>query len=1236
MANNKDIKRGIVLYLDGKAVENSSKAIRKEMAKVKAELDKLVIGTDEYTAKARQYQALNAALKEHKAQMMGAAAAQQNWLNKGISLFNKYSVAILGAAAAITGVAMQLSSFRKKMNEKEESQANLKALTGLDDESIAWLTRQAEELSTTMERSGLRVRQSAQEILDAYTMVGSKKPELLQDKEALNAVTIEAMRLANAAKIDLKDAVAGVTLAMNQYGAAADEASRYVNVLAAGSKYGAVGVATQTESIVKAGVACSVAKVPIEQLVGVLETLGERGIEGNRAGTQLKTFFLKLEAGAEETRPSVVGLQQALDTLRAKGMDAGEMVKMFGLESYTAAAALINSADKVKYYTEAVTGTNVATEQAAINSETAAAKMAQLRNQISETGMALAKDLAPIFSKTINLTSKFIMALPPVVTWLKQYGMQLLVVIATLLIYNTRLIIAEKVTTALRTAWVFATTQLKAFRTAMAAYHLTLTGATNAQVMMNTAVKSGNIVTNAAVIVVGLLRTAYYALTLQMTACTRSLKLVRAALAESGWGLAILAIGAVVAAIINHNQKIKEQNRLLKEAREAEKKMYEEYDNAKAKIKSLHKVASDNNASLEDRKKAIDKLKEIAPDYHGTLDKEGKLINNNTTALTKYLDKLKESILYEALKQKLIDLYKEQADAEDKAAEASKKYWDITQKNTLSGYKRTGLIARAARTLGIEAEDNARKSKEKAEKDLEDVNRKIEETEAKRAELAKKLGISDGGAPSADNGDDEPENPHTPTETDEEREKRVTAAIEAIEAEHSRKLAELKKQRMSGEIATDLEYQNKVQQLELETLNKKLGVAGLEPKKREEIQNKILDIKMSALDKIKSIEKLELESDDMKLQKLLQQNELAHNERLNDLEQALNLELITQERYNELKLLADAEYNRKKEKAMSEQAEKDLSKQRTVLQASLNLLKRSHLEDNSTEDEYKKKRSGIINDFYEQALQNQNLSQEQRRKLQQEYDQAQLEQEEEVYNKHKEHNESLLSAYQQLGEDLGSELAEFVTSTEKSLGDLAKATLDLILNTLEKIFIAAVVERQVRNFAKLGYAGLLKAAAETALITAAFETAKAAIKSFDVGGYTGQGEWNEPAGVVHRGEFVANRFAVANPDVKNILDIIDRAQRNGTVQNLTKDDIRSVGFAHGGYASHMPSSYRPASRPSREDSELAAVVRECTDTMQSVRSRFDKPIIARTYATGKYGTIEAENLVDKMNKNASR
>ena len=206
-AKDKNIRRGIELYIDGKEVKNDIRAVEAEAKKLKKEIRGMTIGSEEYIQTSKKIRQLDKILQQHRREIKAVEVQQQSLLSRGVKWFKDYSLQITGAIAALTGVAMKLNEFRRQAAEKEDAAANLKALTGLDDENIEWLTQQADKLSTTMEKSGLRVRKSTKEILEAYMLVGSAKPELLKDKQALNAVTVEAMRLAEAAKMDLKDAV---------------------------------------------------------------------------------------------------------------------------------------------------------------------------------------------------------------------------------------------------------------------------------------------------------------------------------------------------------------------------------------------------------------------------------------------------------------------------------------------------------------------------------------------------------------------------------------------------------------------------------------------------------------------------------------------------------------------------------------------------------------------------------------------------------------------------------------------------------------------------------------------------------------------------------------------------------------------------------------------------------------------------------------------------------------------
>ena len=379
---------------------------------VRKELRAAIPGTQQYTMALEQNRRVTDALIRAQTAMRVEVGCQGTIWGRASNFVNKY-IGLAGAAvAAITGVSMKLNQLRETRNKREEAKADVEALTGLDKESINWLEQQAIQLSTKMTESGVRIRQSATEILDAYKLVGSAKPELLNDKEALAEVTEQTLILASASGMSLKDAVDAVTLSLNQYGDGADQAARYANVMAAGSKYGAAAVESVTTAVRKSGVAANDAGIPIEQLVGTIETLAEKGIKDEVAGTGLKTFFNRLQKGADDTNPKIVGLEVALDNLQKKQLSVTERIKLFGEEAFSVSTVLINEADKVKYYTEAVTGTSVAMEQAATKSDTAAAKLDQAKNKMGEMGIELMEKLNPAFvsiaGSTVSWTGKLI------------------------------------------------------------------------------------------------------------------------------------------------------------------------------------------------------------------------------------------------------------------------------------------------------------------------------------------------------------------------------------------------------------------------------------------------------------------------------------------------------------------------------------------------------------------------------------------------------------------------------------------------------------------------------------------------------------------------------------------------------------------------------------------------------------------------------------------------------------
>lgn len=121
------------------------------------------------------------------------------------------------------------------------------------------------------------------------------------------------------------------------------------------------------------------------------------------------------------------------------------------------------------------------------------------------------------------------------------------------------------------------------------------------------------------------------------------------------------------------------------------------------------------------------------------------------------------------------------------------------------------------------------------------------------------------------------------------------------------------------------------------------------------------------------------------------------------------------------------------------------------------------------------------------------------------------------------------------------------------------------------------------------------------------------VGNFYTGGYTSPGDWDQPQGIVHSNEFVANRFAVANPNLRPIFDAIDVAQRSGNVGNLTAEDIAAV------TGSGKSTRTVPAKAPAASATTTA-----------------NDPLVAETYVTGKRGINQAQKEYQKLNNNKSR
>ena len=288
----------------------------------------------------------------------------------------------------------------------EQSMADLSAITGSVGDELEDLKQTAREVGKA---SGLGASESA----NAFAILAGQIDVPI---ESLKVLQRETITLAQAGALPLEDAANAVAGTINQFGMEASEASRVVNVLAAGSRAGGAEVVDLSESFKVAGAAANAAGVSIEETAGALEVLAQNNTKGAEAGTAMRNMLVAMQTrlGIDISQTGFVGglkiIQEELDKLQSPVERTTFLAKAFGRENMVAAQFLLSNADAVEEMTTAVTGTNSAMEQAEIRNDTWAHKMEVARAKIDDVLISmtsLSGSLLPMAGIIGEQVSKF-------------------------------------------------------------------------------------------------------------------------------------------------------------------------------------------------------------------------------------------------------------------------------------------------------------------------------------------------------------------------------------------------------------------------------------------------------------------------------------------------------------------------------------------------------------------------------------------------------------------------------------------------------------------------------------------------------------------------------------------------------------------------------------------------------------------------------------------------------------
>jgi hypothetical protein len=353
------------------------------------------------------------------------------------------------------------------------------------------------------------------------------------------------------------------------------------------------------------------------------------------------------------------------------------------------------------------------------------------------------------------------------------------------------------------------------------------------------------------------------------------------------------------------------------------------------------------------------------------------------------------------------------------------------------------------------------------------------------------------------------------------------------------------------------------------------------------------------------------------------------------IEEAHKQKLIDEKAYQLQLSKLQKKYLRERSEAKREQEKSDLA---------ADLLARERLGIEMGESERKTQQAlrTMKKDSLEMQLADETLNAEQRRELQMEYDQAIIDEHREMMSQIKEITNTAVSL-------IDDAMEQVFDQGVKGLKNFGKEVLKTVLDVVEKQILADKAAILAHEITTKSWGGVASAAGLMALIATAFAAAKAAISQFSEGGFTGKGGKNEPAGVVHKGEYVLPQEAVNNPALAPLLDTIETARRSGSLGHLTEEELSRS------YVPKLSVATSPSVRPQVPPRGVGAtpiitnqsvsaspsssnddVLRDVANAVRELRTRLDQPIEARTHLLGDGGINEAQKKLTVMTNNAKR
>lgn len=1252
------------------------KELQKTLQTLNKQLDYMERGSEAWNIQAQRIRLV----KDEIARVNGELARSQTFLERLNSKWQEWQTAAMGGVAIITGAVMAGKKAVQMYAEMEQEMANVRKYTGMTAEQVEHLNEEFKKIDTRSPREELN--RLAQE---AGRLGKSSEEDVLGFVKAADQINVALDELGDGATLQLSKLTSifgdeerlGTERSLLAVGSVINELSQNCT---AGASY----LAQFGQRL--AGVGAQ-AGMTVPQVMAFGAVLDSQGQKVEMSATALSKLIMNLFKNTEKIASATgmdlekfnaalknstnEGLLMLLNRLNELG-DMSVLAPVFadmgenGARASAVISALAGNVDMLiweqqeaaKAFDEATS----VTKEFEVQNNTVQAGLDKARKGFQEMAISLGQELMPVMRHFISTTSATMRVMLQLVKFIKEHKTAILSLAAAVATYTVAVnlaLIKEK----LHAAFI-------AIKTA--ALHVHKVAVLAASVAYNR--MTGNVVrANAAMKL------------LNATMMMNPWGLVAGAIV--GVGVALYSIFKNSKDAAKEQKKLtaeqERQLRIQKQIDDHNKAVDEEYAKQAATVTSLTKVVNNSNLSLEKRREALKRLQEIVPDYHASLTDEGKLINDNKDALDNYLVSLKQSIRMKMNQEKLEDIATQQIPIEDNIKrleqqnEAFKRVIEDAKRAAESGddAKKKKMSQEIREMNSIIAKNNHQiRSLKKQWQELEDVASGIS---IDMPEPTKTKPSGDGQLP--DGADDKKAGKGNKFQKEDdwrEREQALNriayakgkadyeqynARMLEIEVEYNRKKLAHKDLVGNEEVTIEASYQ---EALKKQRQNAIEGTVQQEEVAYKEVmailQQRYMDGELSARQYQNAIELAELEH----LRKVASLYEDGSKEKLRAEKHYHDTSLKYQQKH-----LQEARQAQEKMRqayfTKGFRITDDDSYQRDM--QNLELVYRQMLK---AAGDSKRDRLRVERAFYEAKYQ-----------LARKYNKR------EAKELKKSFRGAIDDSIAWLESDAGKAMTESFSTIVNQMGaifsglsEIIQAELDIQTAQIERKYDREIsyaegnksqeVALEQQKQAEIGKAKqeanrkmfamqVLQAVAQTAMsaisayssaaaipmvgfimapIAAAMAVAAGAIQiasikkqqqaseaqGYKEGGFTKPGRKDEPAGIVHAGEWVASQDLLRNPQARAMIETLDYAQRTNTIGRLSASDV----------SQSITAPQRMAQASSNgELLAVAAASQALSRSVNEMNVRLHEPFVTVNTVTGDTGIKKAQDEYEQLMRN---